>query len=213
MRGWVPLAGLPPIARWLVLGLAGLLIGLAIGGGVWTLIQHKDARAREAFAQTTASYRQALGNPDPGALEEAAGTLTRFIADYSRAPMLAQAWYYLGNVEYQRRRHEAAAAAYEEAARRDGGTIGLLSRLGQGYAWEAKGDPGRALDAYNAGLKGRGPKDFLYADLLLSVGRVQEQLKQPAAAIETYRRLLREAPDTVRGEEIRTRLAILGASA
>src|SRR5919201_539599 len=145
MRGWGLLGGLPPVTRWVVLGLAGLVAGLAIGGGIWTLLQHREARAREAFAQATASYRQALGNPDPSALDEAAGGLTRFIADYPHAAMLAQAWYYLGNVEYQRRRPDAAARAFEEAAQRDHRTIGLLSRLGQGYAWEAKGDPGRAL--------------------------------------------------------------------
>jgi TolA-binding protein len=45
------------------------------------------------------------------------------------------------------------------------------------------------------------------------VARAQEQLKQPAAAIETYRRILKDAPDAPRAEEARARLALLGAPA
>ncbi|HEV8674130.1 MAG TPA: tetratricopeptide repeat protein [Methylomirabilota bacterium] len=213
MRGWGPLAGLPPVARWGVVGVAGLLLAAAVSAGVWTILQHREATARRAFAEASAAYRQAVGSTDEAALDGAARTLTQFITAHPRASAVAQGWYFLGNVEYRRRRFDAALVAFDEAARRDSGTVGILSRLDQGYTWEAKGEPARALEIYTQGLTGRGPKDFLYADLLLAVGRTQEQLKQPAAAIETYRRLLREVPDAARTEDIRVRLAILGASA
>src|SRR5262249_41471729 len=132
---------------------------------------------------------------------------------YPRSAPAAQAWYFLGNVEYRRGAPDAALAAFGEAARRDAGSVGLLSRLGAGYAWEAKKDPARALEAYQDALKGRGPKGFLCAAPLLGGPGAQEQLNQPAAAIETYRRLLKEGADSPRAEEARARLAILGASA
>lgn len=213
MRGWDPLAGLPPGARWGVLGVAGFLVALLIGTGVWALVQHRERAARRAFVAVSLSYRQAVASADESQLDVAARALTQFLRDYPRTPDAPQAWYFLGNLEDQRRHFDAALTAFGEAARRDGGTVGALSRLGIGYAWEAKGEPQRALDAYAEALKGRGPKDFLYDELLLGTARLQEQLKQPGAAIESYRRLLREAPESARAEEARTRLAILGASA
>jgi tetratricopeptide (TPR) repeat protein len=207
------LAGLPPALRWAITGAAGLLAALLIGVGVWTLLQHREAATAQAFAAASAGYRQATGGNDAARLEAAAKGLSDFVASHPRATTAGQAWYLLGNLEYQRRRYDQALAAFEEAARRDSGTVGILSRLGAGYTWEAKGDAARALALYTEGLKNRGPKDFLYGELMLGTARAQEELKQPAAAIATYQKLLKEIPESGRAEEIRTRLAILGAAA
>jgi TolA-binding protein len=211
--GWGPLGDLPLIARWGILSVAGLLLSLLVGAGVWTFLQHREATARQAFAAASASYRQAMASPEPARLATAAQALTQFLKDYPRISAAAQASYLLGNVQYQRREYDAALSAFGEAARRDAGSVGALSRLGAGYTWEAKGDLARALETYRDALQGRQPKGFLYGELLLATGRVQEQLKQPAAAIATYRQLLREVPDSARAEEVRIRLAILGARA
>ena len=211
MRDW--LAGLPPVTRRIFLAAAAVLVLLLVAAGVWTFLDQRAASARLAFAAASMTYRDALPSAEDAKLEGAARELTRYLADYPRSADAAQAWYALGNVEYQRRRYDAALTAFGEAARRSTGLIGTQSRLGAGYAWEAKGDPARALAAYQEALKGRTPKDFAYADLMLASGRAQELLKQPAAAIQTYQKLLKDVPDTPRGEEVKTRLAILGASA
>ena len=88
----------------------------------------------------------------------------------------------------------AAIAAFGEASRRDRGSIGALSRLGLGYAHEAKGDAARALEIYQQALGGIGPKDFLYGDLLLAKARAQEQSKDSSAAIATYKQYLKDLP-------------------
>lgn len=207
------LAGLPPAIRWGLLGIGGLLGALALAAGVWTFFQHREAAAAQAFAAASATYRQAAAGSETARLEDAAKALSQYLADHPRAASAAQASYLLGNLEYQRRRYDAALTAFEAAARRDTGIVGTLSRLGTAYTWEAKGDPGRALTVYTDAVKGRGPKDFLYGELMLGMARTQEELKQPAAAIETYRKLLKETPESGRADEIRTRLAILGASA
>ena len=49
--------------------------------------------------------------------------------------------------------------------------------------------------------------------VLLATARVQEELKQTTSAIETYRRLLKDVPDLPRADEVRSRLALLGAAA
>ncbi len=211
MRDW--LAGLPPVARRVVLGVGGLLVVLLVWVGIWSVIQQREVSARRAFAVVNATYRQAMAPGEEARLADVAKSLREFLKDSPRSAAAAQAWYFLGNVEYRRGAPDAALAAFGEAARRDGGSVGALSRLGAGYAWETKNEPARALAAYQEVLKDRGPKDFLYAELLLSVARVQEQLKQPAAAVETYRRLLKDVPDSARAEEARARLAILGAAA
>jgi TolA-binding protein len=208
------LAGLAPAARWTILGVLGVVVVLAAAGAIWTFLQQREASARRASAAAAATYRTAIA---PGAeakqLDEAARALEQFVNDYPRSAGAASAWYFLGNVEYQRGNHDAAVSAFAAAARRDSASIGVLSRLGAGYAWEAKQDPGRALAAYQEALKGRGTRDFQSVELLLGIARAQEQLKQPAAAIETYRRIVKEAPEAPRAEEARARLAVLGASA
>jgi tetratricopeptide (TPR) repeat protein len=214
VRDWLPLAGLPPVARWTMLGVGALLVALLGTVAVWTILQHRDAAARQGFAAASVAYRQAMAaTGETAPLAEADQALKQFLKDHGRSAGAAQAWYFLGNVEYRRGAHDAAIAAFAEAARRDSGSIGVLSRLGAAYAWEAKNDPARALGAYQEALQGRGPKDFLYGELLLGVARAQEQLTQTPAAIETYRRLLKDVPDSPRAEEVRARLAILGAAA
>lgn len=212
MRGL--LAGLTPAARGAVLGVLGVVAVLAAVGGVWAFLQQRETSARQAFAAAASAYQAAMAEGSEGSqLAEAARTLKQFVNDYPRSASATSAWYFLGNVEYRKGGHDAAIAAFDEAAKRSSTSIGVLSWLGSGYAWEAKQDPGKALVSYEQGLKGRGPKDFQYAELLLGVARAQEQLKQPAAAIATYRRLLKEAPEAPGAAEARGRLAILGAPA
>lgn len=207
------LAGLPPLARWGLLGLGGLFLALLLGAGVWTVLQRREAAAHLAFADAANTYRQAMAEPSEGQLGAAARALNQFLTDYPRSSVGGQAWYFLGNVEYQRRAYDPALKAFEEAARRDQGTVGALSRLAAGYAWEAQGDPTRALATYREALTGRGPKDFLYAELLLATARAHELLNQRPAAIDAYRRFLKDLPDSPRAGEIRSRLASLGAGA
>jgi tetratricopeptide (TPR) repeat protein len=207
------LAGLPPAARWVTLGLAAFLALVVLGSAGWTLYQHREAGARRAFAQAAAVYRQAMTSGEEARLADAAAALGQFLKERPRSTEAAQAAYFLGNVEYRRGRHDAALAAFTEAAGRDSRSIGGLSRLGIGYAWEAKKEPARALAAYQETLQGRGPKDFLFAELLLATARAQEELNQGAEAVATYQRLLRDAPESPRADQARTRLAILGAKA
>ena len=88
-----------------------------------------------------------------------------------------------------------------------------LSRLGQGYAHEAKGDLARALEVYQQALGGISPKDFLYGDLLLAKARVHEQSNDSSGAIATYRQYLKDLPTSDRAQDVKIRLALLGAAA
>lgn len=212
-RLWSALAALPTVARWAILSAIGLLVVVLIGSGVWMFLQRREAVAQQAFVAAVASYRQGLASGEETTLALAADNFKQFLREYPRSRLAGQAWYLLGSVEHQRRAFNDAIAAFTEAGRRDSGSVGSLSRLGLGYAWEAKGDFGRALEAYQAALGSRDPKDFLYGELLLAIARAQEELKQPEAAVKSYKRFLQDIPTSARAEEIRIRLAILGAGA
>jgi tetratricopeptide (TPR) repeat protein len=211
-RIWGGLAALPAAARWAILSAVALLATLLIGAGVWSALERREASAQRALASAEAVYRQALASRQEASLAAAASKLEQFLKDYPRSTGAGQAWYLLGNVEYERRRFDAALAAYEKAAARSAGTVGTLSRLALGYAWEAKGDAARALDAYRAGLTDRGPKDFLYGEFLLAKARVEEQLTRRTEAIETYRSFLKAVPEAAQAEAVKSRLAAWGVS-
>jgi cytochrome c-type biogenesis protein CcmH/NrfG len=210
IRAWF--GALPALARWTILsaGLAILLI--LIASGIWNWHGRREAAAQQAIGTALGTVQRAIGSRQPAELDAAATTLNAFLASHSGTRAGQQGWYLLGQVEFQRHQWDAAAAAYGEAARRDGGSIGALSRLGQGYVYEAKGDPARALEVYEQALGGRGPKDFLYGDFLLAKARAQEQTKDSGGAIATYKQYLKDLPSADRVQEVRIRLALLGSA-
>jgi tetratricopeptide (TPR) repeat protein len=204
------LAGLPAVGRWGVLGGGALVIALLLGVGIWALLGYREAEAARRLDQASATYRQAMAAGGDAALAAAADALRTALADHPRARGSAAAWYELGNVEYRRRAYDAALGAFEAAAAQDRGSIGGLSQLAIGYTWEAKGDLGKALTAYQAALAGRDSQDFLYGEALLGMARVQEGLQQGPAAIASYQRFLKDLPQSGRIPEVRSRLAVLG---
>jgi tetratricopeptide (TPR) repeat protein len=204
------LAGLPAAGRWSILGGGALVIALLLGVAVWAFLGHREAQAARRLDQASATYRQAMAGGGDAALAAAADALRKALGDHPRARGAAAAWYELGNLEYRRRAYNPALGAFEAAAAQDRGSIGGLSRLAIGYTWEAKGDLGKALTAYQAALAGRESQDFLYGEALLGVARVQEGLQQAPAAIASYQRFLKDLPQSSRIPEVRTRLALLG---
>lgn len=209
IRAWFD--ALPAWARWTLLSTGSALLLVLIASAIWTWLGRREATAQQAIGAVTAAAQRAVGSGQAADLDAAATTLNAFLASHSGTRAGQQGWYLLGQVEFQRRQWDAAAAAYGQAAR-EGGSIGLLSRLGQGYTHEAKGDPARALAVYQEALGARGPKDFLYGDLLLAKARAQEQTKDPAGAIATYKQYLKDLPSADRAPEVRIRLALLGSA-
>lgn len=198
--------------RWTLLAVASVLLLTLIGSGVFGWLGRREAIAQQALGSVMVTAQRAIGTGQAAELDGAATALRQFLASYSGAQASQQAWYLLGQVEYRRSQWDAAAAAFGEAARRDRGSIGALSRLGQGYAHEAKSDAPRALEVYQQALGGRGPKDFLYGDLLLAKARAQEQTKDSAGAIATYKQYLKDLPSADRVQDVRIRLALLGSA-
>jgi tetratricopeptide (TPR) repeat protein len=104
----------------------------------------------------------------------------------------------------------AARAAYEIAlAKGAGGSLRTLSATGVAYTWEAQKNYANAATAFETAARGLGPKQFFFEETLLDLARAQALAGKPGEARATYERLLKEAPETRRAEDIRGRMAAL----
>ena len=210
IRAWF--AALPASIRWALLGVGGLALLTLVAGGVWTWLGHREEAAQRALGPAVLTAQRALGSAQPADLEAAAASLRQYLTSYPSGRPSNQAWYVLGQVEFRRSQWDPAIAAFAEAARRDRGSIGLLSRLSQGYAHEAKGNAAGALEVYQQALGALSPKDFLYGDFLLGKARAQELAKDPTGAVATYKQYLKDLPSADRVQDVRIRLALLGSA-
>lgn len=207
--------GLPAsrLSTRLLAALAGALVAAALAGfGLWWWL---ESREREAAA----AYLSAMKNiPVNGALTpEARAALVQgleaALARYPASPLAPLAAFELGNLRWAERDWARARAAWEVAAARTASpTVRTLARAGIAYTWEAERNWERAAASFQAALNGLRPGDFQYVDLLLALARVYEAGGKKDAAIETYRKALKEVPETPRADEVRARLARLGAT-
>lgn len=182
-----------------------------VGLGGWFWYRAQESRGELALAQASSLVQQAQA---PGAGSEARDgaikALEAVIADYPRLSTFSQAAYQLGNLRYAAGQYPAARAAYELALLKGAaGGLRTLSGLGIAYTWEAEKNYPHAMTAYEAALRGLAPKDFLYEEVLMDLARVQELAGQQAAALETYRRVIRDVPGSPRAHELKARVASL----
>jgi len=199
------------VARWVVLGVIALVVLGGIAGAGWAWYSAQESRAREAFAAASDVIQLAQA-PDapPEARANAIKALEAIMAAHPSSSIVPEVGYQLGNLQYAAGQYAAARGAYEVAlAKGASGSLRALLALGIAYTWEAEKNYARAQTAYEAALAGRGPKDFLFDELLMDLARVQEFGGNRQAAIQTYQRLLKEQPDSRRGDDIRSRIASL----
>jgi tetratricopeptide (TPR) repeat protein len=203
---WLPDS---PLFRWVLLGGVAILVVGGIAGAGWAWYSAQEARARTAMAETVDAVQQAQApNATPEARERAIRALEGVLSEHPRASVLALAAYQLGNLRYAAGQFPQARGAYEVALAKGASTsLRVLCQLGIAYAWEAEKSYTQAQSAFESALAGKSSKDFMYEELLLGLGRVQELSGNRAAAVQTYQRLLKDVPDTQRGDDIRSRIA------
>lgn len=202
-----------PTPRTVVIGLAAVLVAGLLGAGGWYWYIVSQQRAMAAYAE---AMTRALPAQSPEATSEARitaiGALEAVLLRHPSGRGAGQVAYQLGNLRYQAQQYAQARGAFELAVAQGAPrTLRTLSQAGVAYTWEAERDYAKAIGAFKVALEGLGPKDFYYEELLLGLGRVQELGGQKAEAIATYRRALNELTQSHRAEEIRARLAALGA--
>lgn len=201
--------------RWSLAAGGGITLAALLALGAWAWHSASEARAAQAMADALAVVEEAQRPGAPSdARDRAIAALEGMIAahpGYSAVPQLA---YRLGNLRYGAGQYASARGAYELAlAKGATGTLRPLAALGIAYTWEAERDPARALAAFEAALAPLNPKDPLFEEALVDVARLQTLAGKRDGAIQSYQRLLKERPDTMRGDEVRTLLASLRAPA
>lgn len=202
-----------PSGRTLILAGAAALVVVALGAGGWYWHTASQRHAMAAYADAMTRAQPAFA-PQATADAKAAGVreLERALSQYPSGPGAAQVAYELGNLRYDAQQYVQARGAWEMAvAQGPPQTIKTLSQGGIAYTWEAERNYPKAVEAFKIALTGLGPKDFDYEDLILGLARTQELAGQKADAIATYRRALAELAQGHRVEEIKARLAALGA--
>lgn len=202
-----------PTRRTLLLGSVTVLVvaALAAGGWYWRTVSQRHAMAAYADALTKA---QPALSPQATADARAAGIrdLEAALTQYPSGPGAAQVAYELGNLRFDAQQYGQARGAWELAVAQGAPrTLRTLSQGGVAYTWEAERNYAKAVDAFKTALTGLGPKDFYYEDLLIGLGRTQELAGQKAEAIATYKRAVTELAQSRRLEEVKARLAALGA--
>ena len=217
-RSETPLSRLSDVAwpSWRVLAAGGgaalLLASLAVGAWMWRSVQARQAEAAytDAFARLqTSQAGQGSTDTRAAAVRELEATL----AQYPSAPQAAQAAYELANIRFTSRDYASARGAYEvAAARATAPTLRTLARAGVGYTWEAEKNFPKAAEAFRVAATDLRPGDFLFEQLILDLARIQEAGGQKDEAIQTYRRFLKEVPRSRRADDVRLRLASLGAT-
>jgi tetratricopeptide (TPR) repeat protein len=173
-----------------------------------------DARGYAALAAAAEAVQDGSGpQATAAARDKAIGLLQAVLDQHGRSSAAPQAAYELGNLQYQAGAYPAARAAYEVAlAKGAQGSVRTLSAAGIGYTWEAEKNYAAALAAFEATARALGPGQFYFEEALLDVARAQTLAGRPAEARATYERLLKDAPETRRAEDIRARLAALPAA-
>ena len=200
-------------SRWLKLALqigSGVIVAAVLVGGGVAWYRSQQTKGLVAVAEASALAQQAsTPQATQEAREQAIKALEAAINDYPRAAAVQQAAYELGNLRYAQRQYGQARGAYEMAVAKGGSpSVSTLAALGIGYTWEAEKNYNNAIQAYDSVIKGLRPKEFMYEEANIAKARVEELAGKPAAAIEIYERLLREA-DNATKEEIKGRLASL----
>ena len=202
-----------PTTRTVLIGIAAIVAVGVLGAGSWYWYATTQQRAMATFAEAMTRAQAALGSEATADARAAAiRELEAALTQYPSGRGAAQVAYQLGNLRYQAQQYAPARGAFELAVAQGATrTLRALSQGGVAYTWEAERNYAKAVEAFKAALEGLGPRDFYYEELLLGLGRAQELGGQKADAIATYRRALGELSQSRRLEEIRARLAALGA--
>jgi tetratricopeptide (TPR) repeat protein len=202
-----------PTGRTLVIAGVALLVLVALGAGGWYWHTVSQRHAMVAYADALTRAQPAL-SAQATADARATGIreLETALTQYPSGPGAAQVAYELGSLRYDAQQYAQARGAWDLAVAQGAPrTLKALSLGGVAYTWEAERNYAKAVDAFKIALTGLGPKDFYYEELILGLGRTQELAGQKADAIATYRRALGELAQSRRVEEIKARLAALGA--
>ncbi len=200
--------------------LAGLivLVGGAIGGGIWYQVQQEESAA-EIELRATRFYHQPMPPSLPGVegeswrkenLDKAIELYQEVVAKYSGTRSAALSQYYLGNSHLELGEYDQAVNAYQNFYQKyqESPILLGLAHQRQGYAFLAKGDLKAAQGAFEAAI--RIDQALNKDQVLFEIGRLFETQGNKDGAVQQYQKVIQEHPASLLTAEARIRLRELG---
>jgi tetratricopeptide (TPR) repeat protein len=188
---------------------AGIFLLILIFASGWYLYQvNYESNAEKMFFRIVDEKMKA-GSP---AGDSAAITgCKEVIAKYPRSQAAISAHYKLANLYGARKEYDPAIATYQEFLAKASSDNDLVSLAynGLGSCFEAKKDFDKALVNFESGLKANAASSFETLHLG-SIARVYEEMKNPAKAVEYYKKALERTSDPMMSLYLKRKISILG---
>jgi len=189
-----------------------LLLGGVLGTRAYLLWQESKA-SRDLWPHLNRArvLLESPGDADPEKLAQLEQFLTAYVNLHPGRKTTGFARYYLGSIAYLRGNYDLSAAHFRAAigfAKEEQSIMGFLVRLGLAQSLEAKGDLPGALAAYrDTAAHATGEQR---TQPWMGEARILAAMGKPAEAVERYRGILRENPDSPMREAIEIRLSQAG---
>ncbi len=201
--------------RWSLL--AGFVLLLVMGIGLWGLFWYEDQNASKAqelereatlllFTRPTNDSQKTASN-----LKEAIALYTRVLDEYPRTPTAPLVQFSLGNAFLQSNDVDSAIDAYKRFTSTYGSNTSLLGLVYQklGYAYLLKGDRDQASKAYASILDMSGAMNRDYA--LFEIARLEENGSKSDEALKHYQELMKTYPKSPLTSEAAVRVKVIEA--
>lgn len=212
-RDWIE-RWVVPYRRAILIAALVLLVAAVLGGAFWFWQETQERHAAAAYAPAMARLSAARGREMPPEARVAASReLEAALQSYPSATMAAEAAFELAGLRFADGQYAQARSTYEIArARASSKTLQTLAQLGIATTWEAERNFPKAIEAYQTVLGTLTPGEFQFEETLVALARAYELAGKKDDAIQAYRRLLKDVPKTARADDVRARLASLGAT-
>lgn len=192
-----------PKQRNMLLAGVGLVLLAVAGGWLW----NSAAKRKESFAAR--ALQQARQVAESGNLPQAAADLQKVTQTYGGTRSAVEAMLVLNQVRMVNGQTELAVGGLREfLAKNPPVEFQAPAWSLLGVALENQRKPAEAAEAYGK-ASGAAQVDYLRADYLLQQGRAQTNAGKPQDAIVTYRKIVKDFPESVAVTEAKVRLAEL----
>ncbi|MFA4903488.1 MAG: tetratricopeptide repeat protein [Desulfobaccales bacterium] len=207
LRDWAELRleRLKPYAKWLVLAVVVIALGLGAWGIKARMQASRDEKAAVALTQVTPKID--LNIPAVAAATD----LEKFIKEHPGTPAAREAQLLRGNLLYNLQLYSEAAQAYESLLDgRDPGWDFLITES-LSYCYEGMGNYKKAAEVLKPLVEQSvGP---MRNEVISRVAMLYDQAKDPGQAAVYWRKLLEKPPDAAMASYLQEKLAAAEAAA
>lgn len=188
-----------------------IVLGIVLAGGYvfYASSQEKDAAQLYFDARIKALKADPMGTGKAG--PEIAKAFADVVDKYASTGAAQSARYELGSLAFNAGDYDRSIQVYREFIDKAGGKDirAIYAWLGIGYAYEAKKEYDKALEAFNR-VATMNPGAVHEGISYRNIARVHEELKDRAKALEYYRKALEKTKDPAAATILKRKIAQLG---